>query len=143
MTDDGPCFFCGRTLTDLDGILECQEGCGAFEEYRFGNGRGSTPTGINWVVPQEQVLKKFGAGKFNWRRFFVFNILVGLAMQPIVYLILSPYMHFYIGLGFPDDMVKWWISGMPIGIFMNICIAFFLYKYLPALERLTDRIVPR
>jgi hypothetical protein len=55
MTDDGPCFFCGKTLTDVDGLIECQEGCGAYEKYHC-NDEGAI-IDIKWVVPQEVVFQ--------------------------------------------------------------------------------------
>jgi hypothetical protein len=59
MTDDGPCFFCGKTLTEADGICLCLEpgGCGAFEEIEGDQ--------IWWVIPQEQVLRLVKEGKLH------------------------------------------------------------------------------
>ena len=52
--DDGPCFFCGKTLWNLDGMLACEEGCGAYEILP------EEPGGeIWWCVPQSQVFKTF------------------------------------------------------------------------------------
>jgi hypothetical protein len=50
--DDGPCFFCGKTLWNLDGLLVCEQGCGAYERHDTDNRDERGFPGIEWVVPQ-------------------------------------------------------------------------------------------
>ena len=46
---DDPCPFCGGVLTDVDGMLECQEGCHAHEDWTY---RGSE-TVIPWYYKKQ------------------------------------------------------------------------------------------
>lgn len=144
MTDDGPCFFCGKTLTDMDGILECQEGCGAYEQYKFRNGKDYPPTGIEWVVPQEQVFKTFHVNEPQPRRslkkYLLNTVLMTLAMHPVMLAILSPYMMFVVGLTW-EQLVLWWWTGLFIGMFLNAVLAMFIGKTAAKMGRLVDRLV--
>lgn len=63
ITDDGPCFFCGKTLSNLDGICVCSDGCGAFEQYATYRGLVKIPPEIEWVVPQAIIIKLAKEGR--------------------------------------------------------------------------------
>jgi hypothetical protein len=77
----------------------------------------------------------------NLKNYFLKQTLVALAMQPIVYLVLSPYMILIVGLNL-DQMIVWWIAGIPMGIVLNFAVAIFLSKTLPKMNEWIDSKIP-
>lgn len=62
-------------------------------------------------------------------------------MQPVVYAVLTPYMLLIVGLNL-NQMVIWWIAGIPMGIVLNFAVAIFLSKALPKINNSIDRRIP-
>ena len=62
-------------------------------------------------------------------------VILGLAMQPIVYLVLSPYMVWIVGLTW-DQLVTWWWTALPMGIALNLVLAVYIPWVAPKIDRL-------
>jgi hypothetical protein len=77
----------------------------------------------------------------NIKRYLLLNCIIAVVMQPVVYVVLSPYMAFVVGLTF-DQLVTWWWTALPMGIVLNLVLSVFLGKAVPRITKFVDHRFP-